>query len=54
MVIQRKGNVIAVATENLGIAIHGEYVIPDDVTHVYAALTGDRCAITNIRIHHDR
>ena len=36
--------------ENLGIAIHSVMTILDDVKDVYVALTGDQCAITNIRV----
>jgi hypothetical protein len=37
-------------TENLGIAISSVTTILDDVQDVYVALTGDQCAITNIRV----
>lgn len=48
--INRDGNVIIIQTENLGIAIHSVTTILDDVRDVYVALTGDQCALTNIRI----
>ena len=48
--IERDGNVITMQTENLGIAIHSVTTILDDVKDVYLALTGDQCAITNIRV----
>ena len=48
--IERDGNVITMETENLGIAIHSVTTILDDVKDVYLALTGDQCAITNIRV----
>ena len=48
--IQRDKNVITMRTENLGIAIHSVTTILDDVQDVYVALTGDQCAITNIRL----
>ena len=48
--IQRNGNVITMQTENLGIAISSVTTILDDVQDVYVALTGDQCAITNIRV----
>lgn len=41
---------IIMRTENLGIAIHSVTTILDDVQDVYVALTGDQCAITNIRV----
>ena len=37
-------------TENLGILINSETEIRDSVKDVYIALTGDQCAITNIRV----
>ena len=48
--IKRDKNVITMRTENLGIAIHSVTTILDDVQDVYVALTGDECAITNIRV----
>lgn len=51
--ILRKGNVITVTTENLGIAIKSITKLTSSSPAVYAALTGDQCALTNIRICHD-
>lgn len=48
--IKRNENVITMQTENLGIAINSVTTILDDVQDVYVALTGDQCAITNIRV----
>ena len=48
--IRRSGNVITMQTENLGIALHSVTTIRDDVKNMYVALTGDQCAITNIRV----
>ena len=48
--IQREADRIVIKTENLGIAIHSVTTIHDDVKNVYIALTGDQCALTNIRI----
>ena len=48
--IKRDKNVITMQTENLGIAIHSVTTILDDMQEVYVALTGDQCAITNIRV----
>ena len=48
--IKKDKNVITMQTENLGIAIHSVTTILDDVQDVYVALTGDQCAITNIRV----
>ncbi|MBR6296437.1 MAG: HD-GYP domain-containing protein [Treponema sp.] len=46
----RHGNEIVVTTENGGIAIKSTTIIKEKVGEVYATLTGDQCAITNIRI----
>lgn len=46
----RNGNEVVVTTENGGIAIKSTTIIKEKVPEVYAALTGDQCAITNIRI----
>jgi len=37
-------------TENLGVVLNSTTTILDDIKDVYIALTGDQCAITNIRI----
>lgn len=49
--ILRDPNVIMVRTENLGISIRSEISIHDFSGEVYAALTGDQCAITDIHIN---
>ncbi len=46
----RKGNKIIMETENLGIAIENTTIIHDESKIVYAALTGNRIALTDIRI----
>lgn len=48
--IQRDPRVITVLTENVGISIRSEISIHDFDGEVYAALTGDQCTITEIRI----
>ena len=48
--IQREGNVITMATENLGILITSSTTVKDEVEELYVALTGDQCALTNIRV----
>ncbi len=48
--IRRNANVITMQTENLGIAIDSVTTILDDAKDVYVALTGDQCAITDIRV----
>ena len=47
---KRSGNKITVITENFGILIKSVITIIDDVPDVYVTLTGDQCAISNIRI----
>ena len=47
--ISRDHNRITMQTENLGISIHSTTTILDNVQNVYVALTGDQCAITDIR-----
>ena len=47
---RRHGNKITVTTENGGIAIKSVTVIKEEPPEVYAALTGDQCVITNIKI----
>ncbi len=46
--IRKEKNRITIETENMGIAIRSVTTIRDDVKNVYAALTGDQCAITDI------
>lgn len=48
--IEREGNKITVSTENGGISIKSVTLLKIDNPVVYAALTGDQCAITNIKI----
>ncbi len=48
--IERNANVISMQTENLGISINSVTTILDTVNDVYVALTGDQCALTNIRV----
>ncbi|MBQ3797775.1 MAG: HD domain-containing protein [Butyrivibrio sp.] len=47
---ERKGNRIITSTENLGIIIDNVTIISEVPDKVYVALTGDRCALTDIRI----
>ena len=46
----RNENTVTVYTENAGISVKCTSVIEGDVGELYASLTGDQCAITNIRI----
>ena len=45
-----KDNVVTVSTENLGLFIKNITTITNMPDKIYVALTGDQCAITNIRI----
>ncbi|MBQ4363373.1 MAG: diguanylate cyclase, partial [Oscillospiraceae bacterium] len=47
--IERKGNCIITATENLGIEIENTTTIKDMPEKIYAAITGDQVALTDIR-----
>lgn len=49
---EKKANTITVRTENGGISVTGTAEISDGTDKIYAAITGDQVAITNIRIKH--
>lgn len=49
----REGNKLTVVTQNHGILIKNVTLLPEDRPEIYAALTGDQAAITNIRIIHE-
>ena len=46
----RRGGRITVTTENLGLSIEHTLLLPDKQQPVYAALTGDEVALTDIRV----
>ena len=46
----REGNTVSMETEILGLALHSRTIIRDETEELYAAITGDQCAVTNIRI----
>ena len=48
--IVREGRNIITTTTNGGISIKAKTIMTADIEPVYATLTGDQCAITNIRI----
>ncbi|MBO4903333.1 MAG: HD-GYP domain-containing protein [Lachnospiraceae bacterium] len=50
---KRDDNKIVTTTENLGISIKNTTTVLDNPFEIYVALTGDQCAITNIRITYD-
>ena len=47
---ERKKNRIRLFTENCGISISCDSQITDDMNNVFVALTGEQCAITDIRV----
>lgn len=47
---RKNGNVVVMTTEILGLFIKSTSTIKDDPGIVYAALTGDQCVITDIKI----
>ncbi len=47
---KRDGNKIITSTKNLGIVIKNTTTVLDSPEEVYVSLTGDQCALTNIRI----
>ncbi|MCR5604458.1 MAG: HD domain-containing protein [Lachnospiraceae bacterium] len=50
ILLERRGNRIVLKTENLGLSIENTTTIKRDVPGVYAALTGDQVALTDIRV----
>ena len=52
--VVREGNRITVSTRNFGLSVTGTTILPEEAAgagiQVFAALTGDQCALTNIRI----
>ena len=51
---KRDDNKIITTTENLGIGLNVTTTVFDHPYEIYVALTGDQCAITNIRIENAR
>ena len=49
--IKKNNNLITVSTQNAGISIKNTTNFADMPPKIYAALTGDQCAISNIRIN---
>lgn len=50
VMIKRDGECVQMETENLGISLHSTTIIKDKVDNIYVALTGDQCALTDIRL----
>ena len=48
--LERKGNLVTLTTKNAGIDITNVTTVFDPSRDIYVSLTGDQCAITNIRI----
>ena len=53
LAIVREGNSIELQVENCGLQIKNTTTIPEAITDVYFYLTGDQCALTDIRIDND-
>ncbi len=51
--LERKGDDVTVRTENAGVYIKATSIIRNCPGEIYVALSGDQCALTNIRIHAD-
>ena len=49
----KRGNRIIMTTENMGISIQETITVKDDAKEVYAAISGDQVALTDIRIEGD-
>ena len=49
--LEKKNGRVITTTENLGIHIENVTEIDENLGPVYVALTGDQCALTDIRIH---
>ena len=49
---ERRGDRIVLKTENCGVNITNTLMITDGQKDVYVCLTGDQCALTDIRIRH--
>ena len=47
---EKKGNSVTFTTENLGISIENRTTVRDGPEEIYAALTGDQCALTDIQV----
>ncbi len=47
---ERMGNKITLTTENFGVYIRNVLTVTDGMKDVYVCLTGDQCALTDIRI----
>ncbi|MBQ9200614.1 MAG: HD domain-containing protein [Lachnospiraceae bacterium] len=50
VIFERKGNKIVTTTENMGIQIENITEVNEDMGEIYVSLTGDQCALTDIRI----
>ena len=50
VLLERKGNKVTLRTETLGIAIENTTILSDGKDRVFAALTGDQVALTDIRV----
>ncbi|MBR1861112.1 MAG: HD domain-containing protein [Lachnospiraceae bacterium] len=52
VLVEKRGRKVIITAENLGIRLENITELPDDNAPVYVALTGDECALTDIRVRH--
>ena len=50
ILLERKGDRIMFEADNQGVRIENTTILKEHVGKVYIALTGDQCALTDIRI----
>ena len=48
--LRQEGDAVVLRTENLGISIHSVVTVREFKGEIFAALTGDQCAVTDIRV----
>ncbi len=48
--LYRDGNTVVMETRNLGLSLLARTVVLDEVEEIYAAITGDECAVTDIHV----
>ncbi len=48
--LEKDRDVVTLTTENLGVSVRNVTTIPDKTADIYVALTGDQCALTDIRV----
>ena len=48
--LRQEGDAVVLRTENLGISIHSVVTVRGFKGEILAALTGDQCAVTDVRV----